>query len=50
MNADVAYTWGLLDEIVAPTSTKKYDIEGIDINNQPLHRAIELADSIGVNV
>lgn len=49
VNADVAYTWGLLDEIVAPTSTKKYDIEGIDINNQPLHRAIELADSIGVN-
>jgi hypothetical protein len=37
------------DEFVAPTSTKKYDIEGSDINNKPLHRTIELADSIGVN-
>jgi len=49
VNADVAYTWGLLDEVVTLPSTKSCDIEGIDTDNHPLHRAIELADSIGAN-
>ncbi|KAL3796754.1 hypothetical protein HJC23_010901 [Cyclotella cryptica] len=49
VNADVAHAWGLLDEVASLPSTKKIDLEDIDPDNHSLHRAIELADSIGAN-
>eukprot|EP00956_Cyclotella_meneghiniana_P026182 scaffold55952_cov74-Cyclotella_meneghiniana.AAC.1 len=51
LKADVAYEWGLLDEIITDSSTTSScdGIEGIDENNRVLHRAIQLADSIGAN-
>ena len=39
---------GLLHEIVG-ASARNCGIEGIDDNNLVVHRAIELADSIGAN-
>lgn len=48
LKADIAHNWGLLDEIV-DSSTLTCDIEGMDKNNHALHRAIQLADSIGAN-
>ena len=47
VTADVAHTWGLLDEIA--NSFSSTSIEDIDENNHVLRRAIELADSIGAN-
>ena len=47
VKADVAYAWGLLDEIVDSSSSSAP--EDIDENNYVLRRAIELADSIGAN-
>lgn len=48
LKADIAHNWGLLDEIV-DSSTLTCDIEDMDKNNHVLHRAIQLADSIGAN-
>ena len=41
----------MLDEIITDSSTTSScdGIEGIDENNRVLHRAIQLADSIGAN-
>ena len=47
IKAEVAYSWGLLDEIADPSAS--CDVEGIEMNNHVLHRALEVADSIGAN-
>ena len=49
LNAEKAYEWGLLDEMVDGTCSINSGVEGIDTNNKVLHRALELADQIGSN-